>query len=363
MRIGQLQTSACAALLWAGFAAAVAAPPAQSAVSDVAAELAAVRESDELRGILTRLLEPEDDLVAAPRDVAELCVAAPHVARIEDLLARTIRTGPDDAKLQLAWIDVALVQGRHALALERLAAAPARFQHAPAFHWRAAQAHFGLGRLLGDARLRVIPGGRVGQFHTGDLLVERRGLAEQFLCAPPASTLNQLRRALDGGVDIAAIHVLHAQTWARLGRPELAMIVVRHRGPGLLATADDATLAALAEVALAAGDMGAYLRYQRTRSETRPAAERDTLLFEACTAAAEHYGTCGEVALYSHWLHRALQHGDDPELLLRLADTDWARGDRTGAMRLYQRWLRQAPRHPERRRVMERLAEATTESE
>jgi len=73
--------------------------------------------------------------------------------------------------------------------------------------------------------------------------------------------------------------------------------------------------------------------------------------------AADRYSERGDEALCLCCLRRAQRlRPDDPDLLLRLADTAWGAGRSTEARTLYLRLLELRPSHPHRARLLERLA-------
>lgn len=271
-------------------------------------------------------------------------------------LGRAIERYPDDAPLQLAWIDAALEREQYSTALGRIGAADGALRRRPEFQLRAAWAHFHLGIILGEARVRSVPDGRSGQFVRDWLLVEPRPGRARFLCSPPASALYQVRRALDAGLDDPRAYVLHARIWHRLGKPQIGLGILKSRAAVLLEEPDDDVLAAYCDLARAAGALDDYLRYTRRWAELRPV-QRDAIMFAAYLAMADECSARGEEALYIQWLYRAARlHPGDGALLLRLADAEWAAQRPRQAQPLYRRVLRLEPDHPQRRRIVTRLA-------
>jgi tetratricopeptide (TPR) repeat protein len=290
----------------------------------------------------------------------ELALARTHLARgetrqAEEVLARAVRCAPADEALQLAWVDVALTRRQHATALRRVTEATRYLGPRPALHLRAAQAYFQLGQLLGQANVRTVPNGRAGQFCAGRLLAEARGNTT-FLTCPPESALYQVRLALDGGLDTPGAHVLHARIWQRLERPRLALAILNNRAAVLLKDPEEGVLELFAELSLRTGDLGGFLRYERTRA-VRAGPQQDAILFEAYRTLAAAYAQRGDEAPYVEWLYRAAQlRPDHEDTLLKLADAEWAAGRQPSAAALYRRLLRLIPDHRERRRMLSRIA-------
>ncbi len=263
---------------------------------------------------------------------------------------------PESVDLWLVRVDVALRQGHWATALERVVAAETRLGVQPALDMRAGQAYFGLDRLLGSVAVRNVSDGRVGQIRPGWLLLEQRG-AGRFLCCSEDSALYRVRRALAGGAADVAVDVLHARIWQSLGKPEAGLALLRVREAELLAAADSSALEVAMELALAAGEPEAYLRYARARAELA-GDRRDELLGEAYGALAEYYGRLGDTALHREFGERAVRlRPDQPELLLGLGDAAWLAGQRAEAARHYRELLKRAPDHRESGRARERLAD------
>jgi Tfp pilus assembly protein PilF len=280
----------------------------------------------------------------------------------DELLERAAERFPDCSEVQLAWIDLALGRGLASTALERLTRCDPRRRVEPEFALRAAKAYYQLDRLLGDAEVRSVAGGRAGQFLHGRLLVERRPGCDRFLCVPPESAMYQVRRALDGGLEDPAALVLHARIWSRMGRPEVGLSILKQREAVLLDDPDEGVLDAFCDLAFDADALSDYLRCSRMRAALQPGRRRN-ILFAACLATAERYCQRGDEALYVQWLYRAIRYKPDhQDALLRLADADWAAGRGRDAASLYRRLLQCCPDHPDRPRILRRLAESTSAS-
>lgn len=268
---------------------------------------------------------------------------------------------PDNADFRA--IDEALDGGRAALALQLLQRVDPRLREQPGGALRAARAYFQLGVLLGEAEVRTVADGRTGQFAGNFLLVEPRPGRHRFLCCPQASALYQLRVALDGGLDDPAAHLLHARIWHRLGRPEVALTILRARADVLLSAAGEEVLDTYSQIALEADALADYLRCAALRAARCPERRR-TIMRDACLTLAERHGQRGDETLHIEWLRRAVRHQpDETDLWLRLADAEWAAGRVGEAARHYGRALQLSPGHAERGRILQRLAESGVQAE
>lgn len=271
------------------------------------------------------------------------------------------RAASDDGVFKA--VDEALEQGRAALALQLLQRAAPGLREQPAGALRAARAYFQLGVLLGEAEVRTVVDGRTGQFAGDFLLVEPRPGPHRFLCCPRASALYQLRAALDGGLDDPTAHLLHARIWHRLGRPEVALAILRARADVLLNAAGEDVLDTYSEIALEADALADYLRCAALRAARCPE-RRHTIMRDACLTLAERYGQRGDETLHIEWLRRAVRHQpDETDLWLRLADAEWAAGRTEEATRHYGRVLQASPGHADRGRILQRLAESGDHAE
>jgi tetratricopeptide (TPR) repeat protein len=272
----------------------------------------------------------------------------------------TIRRGlqrfENDERLWLALIDTTLERESYTLALRWISEATRQVGPSPQLHFRAAQAFFHLGQALGPTAVRDVPGGRAGQFCGRWLLSEKRAEPHRFLCCPKNSALYQLRRALDAGLDEPEAHLLHALIWQQAGRPTVGFAVLKSREAVLVESADPATMAVFARLALDADALSDFLRYARLRAQRQPE-QRDQIMAEAYLAVAERYNERGDNALYAAYLRRALElRPDDAKLVLRLADADWAAERHHDAILGYRRVLEQDLRPAEKARILERLA-------
>lgn len=269
-----------------------------------------------------------------------------------------LELAPGDFDLWLAYVDAALASDRAGLALEHVQEAADRLGWRPALHLRAARAREQLGDILGKTVIREDREGRAGQFCGDWLLLEAR-FGGGFLCCPAESAMYQVRRALDGGCDLPEAHLLHAKLWMRAGRPAVAhAILTAHEASLLDGRIDADVLGVMAEVAYAAGDMDAFLRFKRREAHGR-AEHAAVVMGAAYVQAAEHYGCCGDSVLHAEMLRRALATTPaDIGLRVRVGDAEWELGRTAQAVGHYRAVLAQAADHPQRLRMLERIGSA-----
>lgn len=291
-------------------------------------------------------------------ELARLVEACGAAGERGPVLRRALSRLPDCAALWLAWIDAANDEGRWATVLQRCTQAEQALGPLAELHFRRGRAFLEMDQALGSVAIRRVEGGRPGRFADGWLLLEPRG-PDRFLACPPASALNQVRLAIDSGLDSPCVHLLHARVWQEIGKPEVAFNLLKCQEARLLETQDPACIQALADAALAAEAVDDFLRYSCRLAELQPEA-RASVLTRAYLDAADHFARRGEPDVYRGFCHRALRlRGNDVELLLQVADTEWQAGEVSEAAVLYQRALSLAPQHPQRGRMLSRVADAT----
>lgn len=279
-----------------------------------------------------------------------------RATRALNVLQRGIERRPDARLLWLTLIDQTLELKQFGLALRRTTQAQRHLGPLPQLHYRAAQAHYRLGQVLGRTRVMRVPGGRTGQFARGWLLVEEREDPDLFLCCPRDSALYEVRRALDGGLDEPEVHLLHARIWQGAGRPQVGLAILQSREALWLEDASMEMMAAYADLALECGVLEDFLRYSRLRAAREPR-RREEILHAAFLSAAQRYNQRGDDLMYRELLRRALTlRPENLEVMLALADAIWEGGDREEAEQQYRRVLEREPDHRERGRILERLA-------
>lgn len=333
-----------------------------------------MRKAVRLTSILTLLMlcgapvaaAPPDELTPPSAEAQERLAQAGRALEAGDwrgaetVLQLALERWPASLDFHLLWLDAPLRRERPALTLARWQRLPEALRVAPAARWRAAQAYFALGNLLGKAGVHSIPGGREGQFVGSRLLVEARPGADSFLCCGPDSAMYQVRQALDGtlsGSERLNAQVLYARIWQELGRPEIALAVLENEAALLHSAGHAAGLATLGELALQVGRVDQMLHCVRLNAELQPQ-RRDQLLWNGCREVARLYNQRGDVDLHLAWLSRALElRPDDADAQLQVADAEWFAGRRDAAAAGYQRLLQLRPDHPRRAEILSRLAD------
>ena len=311
----------------------------------------------ELLSPLEQRLEPE--LLIALATSAERSGSGIKEARA--ILRRGVQRFPNSLPLRLAEIDSALKRERYAGALRAIEDVEQRRGPSPELHIRAARAYFELGQLLGDVKVRAVAKGREGQFAGPWLLIEARDEKGVFLCCPKQSALYQLRRALDAGLDTAAAHLMHARIWQRIGKPDVALAIVKGREALLLEEPRSEVLEVLARLALDADALRDFARYARMQARIDPDHSR-SVIKDVYLRLAERYNERGDGQMYAKCLERAARlDPNDIDVAMRRAEATWSAGRRDAAARYYRQVLELDPDHAQRRRIIERLGQWQSE--
>jgi tetratricopeptide (TPR) repeat protein len=255
----------------------------------------------------------------------------------------------------LEALETLVQRGHYATALDRARSVKLSTAAQPRAAYLRARCLFEMGCILGPTEVRSVAGGRVGQISGEWLPIEARG-ADRFLCAPAECALVQLRRALDGGVDDAEAYLLHGMIWHRAGRSKDGWAILQSQEARISELSNPKALEWMAQVALAADDVAAFVRI-RAAAAARIPARKAELLQEAYLAVAEHYSVRGDEAMHREFLRRAVEARDGRcDLVLRLADSVWQAGDTAAALPWYRRFLDCDASSAERTRVLHRLA-------
>lgn len=297
--------------------------------------------------LLCAVIPPEAVGQSTSRPTSSQTASQPAASSPEDTAAAAL----------LAELDQAIEKRQFAVVLQRIAQQAAKSAISAEIRLRAARAHLELGEALGKSEIRRIKGGVPGRYVDEWLIVERADEPDHFLCAPPASACNQIRRAIDGGADTPAAQRLFAEIWLAAKRPKNALAVLRTHERALLDENADATLTLLARANLAANALEEYLNVMQ-RLADRAGERKDAVLADAYLEVADVYNLRGDEALHREFLRRALKLAPETETrMLELADALWAAEETSEARTWYRRLIDRQPAHPERLRILQRISE------
>lgn len=343
------------------------------------------RDAGRFEAAMSLLSPAEQQLDEADLVLLVDCMTrAGKAAAAQPVVERGLQRFPRCEPLWLALADAFVDAHRLAGALEVVGRARVQIGDTPGLAWRAAQAYFGLGQTLGEVFTRRIEGGVLGQFSRAHLVIDRGRAPGEFICVPPESALYQVRRALDGGIDLPAAHLMHARIWQSAGKPRIAFEILKAREAAMFEfeapTSNEAAgvsvgsavttrpartvppavnaelLDTYTQIAFDADAFSDFLRLSRRRAEATPA-RRETILKSAYLALAEKYNERGDEKMFVECLTRAseLAPGDMP-LMLRRADAAWDADRKTDAAACYRRVLEADPQHARRKQMLERIA-------
>lgn len=266
-------------------------------------------------------------------------------------------SAPAAAEAALREIDTLLDQKQFATALKKIEDASPSVRGMPALWVRAAQAYLGTGEPLGKTRVRQVANGRPGQIDGNWALLETRGGGDQFLCAPAASAIYQVQKAINSGLDDCTTQLLLARIWLKANRAEQAWLVLDKHHLEMLDSPTPLVLAVFSETALARGELDLFVHFAEQQAELAPA-DRENVRFGAYLVAAERFNHRGDAGRYRAFLRKAVEiRGDRSDLLLKLADSLWENNEKEPARLYYRRLLEAEPTTAARSRVFARLSE------
>ncbi len=264
---------------------------------------------------------------------------------------------PAAAETALREIDTLLDQKQFATALKKIDETTPTVRGMPALWVRAAQAYLGTGEALGKTRVRKVSNGRPGMIDANWVLLEKREGDEQYLCAPAASAIYQIQKAINAGHDDLSAQLLLARVWLKASRPEQAWAVLDKHHREFLDSATPLVLSVFAETALARGELDLFVHFAEQQADLVPA-ENENVRFAAYLAAAERFNHRGDAGRYREYLRKAVElRGEHTELTLKLADALWDSDDKDGAKLFYRRLLEAEPSHASRTRILQRLSD------
>lgn len=264
---------------------------------------------------------------------------------------------PVAAEVALREIDTLLDQKQFATALKKIEVASPAVRAMPALWVRSAQAYLGTGEVLGKTRVRKVSQGKSGQIDGNWAVLESRGGDDQFLCAPAASAIYQVQKAINSGLDDCTTQLLLARIWLKANRPEQAWRVLDTHHLELLESPTPLVLTVFSEAALARGELDLFVHFAVQQADLVPS-ESENIRFGAYLAAAERFSHRGDAGRYRAFLRKAVEiRGERSDLLLKLADSLWESDEKEQARLYYRRLLEAEPTTAARSRVLARLSE------
>ncbi|MCK4660060.1 MAG: tetratricopeptide repeat protein, partial [Phycisphaerae bacterium] len=306
---------------------------------------------------VVKLLEPP----AADAKDYELChllgTALHHEKKLDQArryLSQAIARDASHCRDHRLLGDIAMAQGRFALASEAYAQALHLSPGDASLHFKLAGAYFKARNYLGKTRRRVVEGGEPGTIHqVGYLLDPVPGEVGMFYVTPPCSAVFHAQKAHDLGLDCPELHLLLGDIWLEVRRYRRALL--EYRGiEGRVPQQHRADYHySYARAELAVGDPQGYLAHLKKAVEINRSAY-GPFLEQAYAKVAEFYNQEGNLPQYIHYLELAVKSApESSDLRFRLGNALWESGRREDAVRQWRITLELRGNHPDRERMLQ----------
>lgn len=243
-----------------------------------------------------------------------------------------------------------LQENSFALAADAYRAAMALGVDSPVLHYKLASAYFNLRNYFGRIEQVEVRAGKVGSIHRDRFLIEAvPGRADVYLTAPVQSSIYQITKAIDGGLDDRPdIHVLRANIYLNAQRFERAHALFAAIEPKVPEADQALFYYYFAQAAFGIGSFDEYLRLLGEAIRRDPAAYRANLVV-AYQKVADHYNQAGQLDEYIDYLTRAVAESPRSAALhLKLGNACQEARQHAAAVVQWRMVLDLEPDHPQR---------------
>ena len=268
-----------------------------------------------------------------------------------------IKLNPASATDHYALGNIYLSGNFFALAADSYQAALRLGLDSPVLRYKLGSAYFNLRNYFGRIATRTIKSGRAGGINGSWYLIEPvPGRRDAFRCAPEASAIYQIGRALADGIeDRPDIHVLRATIYLNARRFSRAYEMFTEIG----ATVPEEDKALFhyyyAEAAFGIGRFDRYLELLREAIKLDPEAYQATLV-DAYLKVADQHNQAGELENYIGFLELAVAESPQvASLHLKLGHAYEEAQQRIKAMAQWRMVLDLEPDHPQRMELLNLL--------
>ena len=268
-----------------------------------------------------------------------------------------IKLNPASASDHYALGNIYLSGNFFALAADSYQAALRLGLDSPVLRYKLGSAYFNLRNYFGRIATQTIKSGQAGEINGRWYLIEPvPGRKDVFRCAPEASAVYQIGKALADGIeDRPDIHVLRATIYLNARRYTQAYEMFTKIGASV--PEDDKALFHYyyAEAAFGTGQFDRYLELLREAIKLDPEAYQATLV-DAYLQVADQHNQAGELKKYIEFLELAV--GESPQaasLHLKLGDAYEETQERHKAMAQWRMVLDLEPDHPQRMKLLNLL--------
>lgn len=271
-----------------------------------------------------------------------------------------IKLNPNSASDNYQLGNIYLSENGFARAAESYQAAIRLGMDSPVLRYKLGSAHFNLRNYFGRVTQRTIQSGEVGTISGPYYLIEAvSGSKDRFLCAPEASAIYQIARAIADGIeDRVDIHVLRGTIFLNARRYAQAYTIFEELQPRI-PDADKALFHYyFAQAAFGTGRYQRYLELLQEAIRLDPDSYQSTLV-DAYLKVADQYNQEGELDKYIELLGQAVaENPTSASLHLRLGDA-LHEADRTSeAVVQWRMVLDLQADHPKRLELLSRIQTA-----
>jgi len=265
-----------------------------------------------------------------------------------------IKLNPASASDHYALGNIYLSGNFFALAADSYQSALRLGLDSPVLRYKLGSAYFNLRNYFGRIAEQTIKSGRAGEISGRWYLIEPvPGSTDVFRCAPEASAVYQIGKALADGIeDRPDIHVLRATIYLNARRFTEAYRMFGEIGASV--PEEDKALFHYyyAEAAFGTGQFDRYLELLRAAIKLDPEAYQATLV-DAYLQVADQHNQAGELKKYIEFLELAV--GESPQaasLHLKLGDAYEEARERDKATAQWRMVLDLEPDHPQRMKLL-----------
>lgn len=246
-----------------------------------------------------------------------------------------------------------------ALAAESYQAALRLGLDSPVLRYKLGSAYFNLRNYFGKIAVRTIRSGKVGTINGSWYLIEPgtaaggRGRKDAFRCAPEASAVYQVAKALALGIeDRPDIHILRASIYLNARRYASAYEMFTKIGPTVPDEDKALFLYYYAQAAFGTGQYDRYLELLKQAIKLDPEAYKATLV-DAYVKVADQHNQSGRLEKYIEFLASAVAESPQTASLhLKLGDAYEEAQKPDQAVAQWQMVLDLEPDHPQRMKLL-----------
>jgi len=220
---------------------------------------------------------------------------------------QAIKLNAQSATDHYALGNIYLAGNFFALAAESYQSALRLGLDSPVLRYKLGSAYFNLRNYFGRIAVRTVRSGKPGELSDGWYLIEPvPGRKDTFRCAPQASAIYQIARAVEDGIeDRPDIHVLRATIYLNARRYAKAYEMFSEIGPTVPEEDKALFLYYYAQAAFGTGQYDRYLELLGEAIERNPEAYESTLV-DAYLKVADQANQAGKLDEYIEYLAAAV---------------------------------------------------------